>query len=69
MTKSTVLLQSEKQTVQTQIEARYLVWETSVQGKNNTDLVKRSSNKAAYFAGSTDKGAFTKKVNAFLCCS
>ena len=25
----------------TQIEAAYLVWETSVQGKNNTDLVKR----------------------------
>ena len=48
----------------TQIEAAYLVWETSVQGKNNTDLVKRAANKAVYFAGSTDKGAFTKKVNA-----
>ena len=48
----------------TQIEAAYLVWETSVQGKNNTDLVKKAANKAVYFAGSTDKGAFTKKVNA-----
>ena len=48
----------------TQIEAAYLVWETSVQGKNNTDLVKKAANKAIYFAGSTDKGAFTKKVNA-----
>ena len=45
-------------------EAAYLVWETSVQGKNNTDLVKKAANKAVYFAGSTDKGAFTKKVNA-----
>ena len=48
----------------TRIEAAYLVWETSVQGKNNTDLVKKAANKAIYFAGSTDKGAFTKKVNA-----
>ena len=48
----------------TKIEAAYLVWETSVQGKNNTDLVKKAANKAVYFAGSTDKGAFTKKVNA-----
>ena len=48
----------------TRIEAAYLVWETSVQGKNNTDLVKKAANKAVYFAGSTDKGAFTKKVNA-----
>ena len=40
------------------------IWETSVQGKNNTDLVKKAANKAVYFAGSTDKGAFTKKVNA-----
>ena len=48
----------------TQIEVAYLVWETSVQGKNNTDLVKKAANKAVYFAGSTDKGAFTKKVNA-----
>ena len=48
----------------TQIEAAYLVWETSVQGKNNTDLVKKAANKAVYFAGSTDKGAFTKKINA-----
>ena len=48
----------------TQIEAAYLVWETSIQGKNNTDLVKKAANKAVYFAGSTDKGAFTKKVNA-----
>ena len=48
----------------TQIEAAYLVWETSVQGKNNTDLVKKAANKAVYFAGSTAKGAFTKKVNA-----
>ena len=48
----------------TRIEAAYLVWETSVQGKNNTDLVKKAANKAIYFAGATDKGAFTKKVNA-----
>ena len=48
----------------TQIEAAYLVWETSVQGKNKTDLVKKAANKAIYFAGATDKGAFTKKVNA-----
>ena len=48
----------------TQIEAAYLVWETSVQGKNNTDLVKKTANKAVYFAGATDEGAFTKKVNA-----
>ena len=48
----------------TRIEAAYLVWETSVQGKNNTDLVKKAANKAIYFAGSTDKGTFTKKVNA-----
>lgn len=48
----------------TQIEAAYLVWETSVQGKNKTDLVKKAANKAVYFAGSTAKGAFTKKVNA-----
>ena len=48
----------------TKIEAAYLVWETSVQGKNNTDLVKKTANKAVYFAGATDVGAFTKKVNA-----
>ncbi len=48
----------------TKIEAAYLVWETSVQGKNNTDLVKKTANKAVYFAGATDEGAFTKKVNA-----
>ena len=48
----------------TQIEAAYLVWETSVQGKNKTDLVKKAANKAIYFAGATAKGAFTKKVNA-----
>ena len=34
----------------TRIEAAYLVWETSVQGKNNTDLVKKAANKAIYFA-------------------
>ena len=48
----------------TKIEAAYLVWETSVQGKNNTDLVKKTANKAVYFAGATDVGTFTKKVNA-----
>ena len=48
----------------TKIEAAYLVWETSVQGKDNTDLVKKTANKAVYFAGATDVGAFTKKVNA-----
>ena len=48
----------------TKIEAAYLVWETSVQGKNNTDIVKKTANKAVYFAGATDEGAFTKKVNA-----
>ena len=48
----------------TKIEAAYLVWETSVQGKNNTDLVKKTANKAVYFAGATKEGAFTKKVNA-----
>ena len=48
----------------TKIEAAYLVWETSVQGKNNTDLVKKTANKAVYFAGATDEGTFTKKVNA-----
>ena len=48
----------------TKIEAAYLVWETSVQGKNNTDLMKKTANKAVYFAGATDVGAFTKKVNA-----
>ena len=48
----------------TKIEAAYLVWETSVQGKNNTDLVKKTANKAVYFAGATKEGTFTKKVNA-----
>ena len=48
----------------TKIEAAYLVWETSVQGKNDTDLVKKTANKAVYFAGATDEGTFTKKVNA-----
>ena len=48
----------------TKIEAAYLVWETSVQGKDNTDLVKKTANKAVYFAGATDEGTFTKKVNA-----
>ena len=48
----------------TKIEAAYLVWETSVQGKNNTDLVKKTANKAVCFAGATDEGTFTKKVNA-----
>ena len=48
----------------TKIEAAYLVWETSVQGKDNTNLVKKTANKAVYFAGATDEGTFTKKVNA-----
>ena len=48
----------------TKIEAAYLVWETSVQGKDNTDLVKKTANKAVYFAGATKEGTFTKKVNA-----
>ena len=48
----------------TKIEAAYLVWETSVQGKDNTNLVKKTANKAVYFAGATKEGTFTKKVNA-----
>lgn len=46
------------------IKAAYLVWETAVQGKESTDLVKKTANKAVYFAGATDEGTFTKKVNA-----
>ena len=54
----------EKTKGATGIEAAYLVWETSVQGKNSTDLVKKAANKAVYFAGSTAQGTFTEKVKA-----
>lgn len=46
------------------IAKAYLVWETAVQGIDDTTLPQKTANKAIWFAGSTPEGEFSQKVTA-----